>query len=428
MISILYSVYGLSYFLMGFSILIIVPKKSRFRIARALPFLGWFGVLYGISEWLSFFVKKYFIIEFLYFILIISSFIFLYCFSIELLSFEYKDKVYFSILKYSFPIIWIFLFLNKIINSIDLSSVFHWGEFYGRIIFVFVSGIIAFLGFWKEGDVFREQKLEKFVFSVRFSGIGLFLNGIFSGLFSQPKSFLLGVFSEGVFKKRIGFPVEIIRVIVAVLMTYFIIRLLKLFKWESEKMKEEFKVVLKEKKEFFENVFSASVDAFIIVDKEGVVEEVNERMLEMTGFNREKLIGESMDRFFYLPDKKVFEDIKKREKEFPLMEEEFYILGKKGEKIPVISGISNLDRSRYIITCHDMREVQRLMGELRRMNLNLEEEVRKRTKELEKKNKELEEKLTELERWQKLSVDRELRMIELKKKIKELEEKNEDRV
>lgn len=52
----------------------------------------------------------------------------------------------------------------------------------------------------------------------------------------------------------------------------------------------------------------------------------------------------------------------------------------------------------------------------------LEKQVTERTKELERSKKELESKLDELERFSKLSVGRELKMIELKKRVKELED------
>lgn len=53
--------------------------------------------------------------------------------------------------------------------------------------------------------------------------------------------------------------------------------------------------------------------------------------------------------------------------------------------------------------------------ELEKLNKTLEEKVQKRTKDLQKK-------LKELERFKKLTVGRELRMVELKKEIKELKE------
>jgi nitrate/nitrite-specific signal transduction histidine kinase len=53
---------------------------------------------------------------------------------------------------------------------------------------------------------------------------------------------------------------------------------------------------------------------------------------------------------------------------------------------------------------------------------DLENQVKNRTKELEVSKIELETKVEELEKFNRVAVERELKMIELKKKIKEIED------
>lgn len=67
--------------------------------------------------------------------------------------------------------------------------------------------------------------------------------------------------------------------------------------------------------------------------------------------------------------------------------------------------------------------------ELEAYSVTLEQKVKERTNELEESNKKIEDSIkslelknAELERFNKLTIDRELKMIELKKRIKELEE------
>ena len=56
--------------------------------------------------------------------------------------------------------------------------------------------------------------------------------------------------------------------------------------------------------------------------------------------------------------------------------------------------------------------------ELQEVNKNLETMVLKRTKKLEQNKKDLEKKIRQLERFHKLTIGREMKMIELKKRLK----------
>lgn len=67
---------------------------------------------------------------------------------------------------------------------------------------------------------------------------------------------------------------------------------------------------------------------------------------------------------------------------------------------------------------NEIEERKRAEDQIRRLNEELEQRVRDRTAELEKKT-------GELERFNKLFVDRELRMVELKKKMAQLKERIE---
>ena len=72
-----------------------------------------------------------------------------------------------------------------------------------------------------------------------------------------------------------------------------------------------------------------------------------------------------------------------------------------------------------------MREsIRSQRKELEEYSKNLEGKVAERTMELEKSKEELEGKNRELERFNKLTVGREMKMIELKKKIARLEGKS----
>ena len=53
----IYFFYGLAFFLFGYSILYYPSENSIFKFAHDLKYLGIFGILHGISEWLVLFQR-----------------------------------------------------------------------------------------------------------------------------------------------------------------------------------------------------------------------------------------------------------------------------------------------------------------------------------------------------------------------------------
>ena len=158
---------------------------------------------------------------------------------------------------------------------------------------------------------------------------------------------------------------------------------------------------LKESEERYRTMVESAYDMVAIICEDYRLKYVNKKAEDLTAYSREELIG--MD-FRDLLDKRSRRSVldrfrKKRRGERVPVRYEFEIIGKDGEKRRVESSSSNLmdaDGSMNIIAyIRDITE-------------------RKRYEEA------LKEKLEELEKWYKLTVDRELKMIELKNEIRAL--------
>jgi len=142
-------------------------------------------------------------------------------------------------------------------------------------------------------------------------------------------------------------------------------------------------------------------------------------------------------------------------------------IAKDGTKIPVSLNCSVIRRAgefmSFVIVARDIRERLKYEKESEKAKVTLEEKVRERTRELEiakksleeskgileikvhartaeleeltrnlenevkKRTKELQERVDELERFRRLTVGRELKMIEMKKRILELEKELKSR-
>ena len=158
---------------------------------------------------------------------------------------------------------------------------------------------------------------------------------------------------------------------------------------------------LKESEERYRTMVESAHDMVAIIDEDYRLRYVNKKAEEVTGFSREELRG--MD-FRDLLDKGSRRSVldrfrkKRRGKRVPLRYE-FEIIRQDGDKRRVESSSSNL---------MDATESMNIIAYIKDIT------ERKQYEEA------LKEKLEELEKWYKLTVDRELKMIELKNEIKAL--------
>ena len=53
---VVFFIYGLAFFLLGFAILIYPTKGSSYDLSKSIKFIAWFGILHGINEWLDLFL------------------------------------------------------------------------------------------------------------------------------------------------------------------------------------------------------------------------------------------------------------------------------------------------------------------------------------------------------------------------------------
>jgi len=156
-------------------------------------------------------------------------------------------------------------------------------------------------------------------------------------------------------------------------------------------------------KEFNEYVFNSLGEGLNVVDKDGIITQANLKMAQLIGLDSpQELIGREWRDLFAPESWKVMEEELRRLKRGERSRYEAFLITRDGEKVPVmVSGTPLMEGEEYkgsIAVFTDIRE-------------------------LKAKEEELEAKVAELEKWYRLTVDRELKMIELKNRIRELEEK-----
>jgi len=168
----------------------------------------------------------------------------------------------------------------------------------------------------------------------------------------------------------------------------------------------------KQASQYARSLIESSLDPLVTISADGKITDVNEATIKVTGILREKLIGTDFSNYFTEPEKaregyqQVF--AKGFVTDYPLT-----IRHRDGKLTNVLYNASVYkDTNGNVIgvfaAARDVTEQKRVEGEL----------AEQRQRELER--------LVELEKFQKLTVGRELKMVELKKDIDELRRENDN--
>jgi PAS domain S-box-containing protein len=158
------------------------------------------------------------------------------------------------------------------------------------------------------------------------------------------------------------------------------------------------------------SLIEASLDPLVTISTEGKITDMNEATVNITGIEREKLIGSDFFDYFTEPQKarEVYQEV--FAKGF-VIDSPLKLRHKNGKLTDVLfnGSVYKDDRGNVlgvVIVARDITAQKQLA----------EREIAGREKELMR--------IEELERFRKLTVGRELKMIELKKEIEELKSKN----
>lgn len=173
-----------------------------------------------------------------------------------------------------------------------------------------------------------------------------------------------------------------------------------------------------------ESIITSMRDSLIVVNPDGTIATVNKAAERLSGYREEEVIGKPVAALFEEDERKL-ENLFKDETVENLR---IKYLNRNKKAIPVTLSSSEV-RDKYgdlvgkVVVAKDMREIERLIDELEEARENLEEKIKEKTRELEESKNELLLRLEELERWRKVTVGREEKMIQLKKEIEKLREK-----
>jgi PAS domain S-box-containing protein len=167
---------------------------------------------------------------------------------------------------------------------------------------------------------------------------------------------------------------------------------------ELEKTQQELEISqdqLMRAEDKFKSLVNFIADPVVIVDHKGHILEINEKVVELTGFSKEELLGKNFLQIDLLPMKSkaiAIKSLAKRMMGIDVKSYEIEANTKSGEIIHLEVNAQKIeyeDKSADLVVFHDITERKMMEEKLEKYAEQLEEEVKERTKTL----KENEEKL-----------------------------------
>lgn len=230
----LYFLYGAIFLFLGSFISLKDMEGSDLKLAQSLRFLGMFGFAHGIHEWFVLFpliqgehltLQEIFAAKAITVSILLLSFLLLLKFGLQLvrdLDRERKPPVK------GMPLFLLLLLVFYLWNhGFRLDMLFLWkAELGARITFGFAAGLLTSYGLIEYSREVRTLS--------RFASKKLFYAGVAFGCYS----IVAGVFPSHIVVPYLAVPVEVLRGLSALLITYFIIKALNIFDIETRKKSE----------------------------------------------------------------------------------------------------------------------------------------------------------------------------------------------
>ncbi|MFZ5969099.1 MAG: sensor histidine kinase [Bacillota bacterium] len=240
----LFFVYGLAFYSMGISALIQNTKgDSNFPLLKSIKYLGYFGIIHGMAEWILMImiaqIYPEFDVMFIELAIIANaiSFTFLCVFGIKLL--EYNERIN-RIIKL---IPWYVFFLW--LGSYSMIPLFHRGDVLSKLwvqsatsrYFIgFPASVITAIALYRNAKTIRNMDLTRLALKVRAMALLFAVYAVLAGIIVKRVNFFpANIINKELFYQVFNFPVEFGRTVVAAAITLLFIGIIAIFQWETNK-------------------------------------------------------------------------------------------------------------------------------------------------------------------------------------------------
>ncbi len=287
---VLFFIYGLAFFVLGFSIFIYPKKRSALKISNNLWLIAAFGISHGLNEWVDMFsliqapVDATYLKVIRLFILPVS-FYFLVLFGVKTLEKTEKKSILLGALPVLLPLAWAFMVAMS-------SNRFLIGGIMARYLLGIPGTILTSLALFSLLTDLEKTNTPVLIGSLKWAAGAFSFYGLFAGFIVQNADFYpASFFNYTWFTDIADIPVQVARTLCAAIISVCVIRVLAVFDWEAKK-------ALRESEERYRTLAETARDAIFVIDRQDRVEYINRYGADLFGRHPNDIIGRPRETLF----------------------------------------------------------------------------------------------------------------------------------
>lgn len=248
LVILVFFVYGLAFYSLGLALLVESGRSSEMGFARSMRLLAAFGLLHGIHEWIDMLEHSCncvldltlpgFIL-WLRLLLLVTSFVALAAFGEDLIARQHGMAQSFKRWRITLSLITFFAVSSILIALYYNLDDMTWRlgmEVLARYTLGIPAALLATYALWLQRSVFLENKMRGFARWLDVAAAALLVYGTFSQLFTASTPvFPSNLINANLFMDTLGFPIQLVRAVLACLIMVAMIQVLRSLEVENER-------------------------------------------------------------------------------------------------------------------------------------------------------------------------------------------------
>lgn len=228
-------IYGLSFFALGFGILVYPKKGSVFILARHIWLIAVFGIFHGMNEWLDMFLAiggSYHpdLLKLVRLFTLVVSFVSLLVFGVKVILVERPAYRFFWILPAGLLLAWtgiVALSRDKLLM----------GDIMARYLICVPGTFLTALALLLQISELQKTRLQAVIRCLQISAVVFLFYGLVAGIIVKKASFFpASILNYDLIVALVGFPIQIFRILCAFVLAGTMLYVLSVFHWETQQL------------------------------------------------------------------------------------------------------------------------------------------------------------------------------------------------